>query len=148
MSVDSAAGDVSTPDATVAGSTPLTALQLATLISWSGATDAGPVGYLVQRSRDGGSYALVHRRVEVRIARLVTRAGHAYRFRVRAVGEASDAGAWALAPADRTVPIRERRSLPRKLGDLDEHDLEGRHGTPSSTKGATASYPFTRRKIA
>jgi hypothetical protein len=151
VTVDSGAGYVSTPDAAVLGSTTLTASQVATRIGWSGATDAGPVGYRVERSRDGGSYGLVQAGVTSTSLVASLAPGHSYRFRVRAVGQASDAGAWAYGSTFRLTAVSQSSSAVRYRGSWVTSTSTvwwGGTARSSSTKGSTATYTFTGRKIA
>ena len=104
--------------------------RVATAVRWSGGTENGSVAYRLERSTDGGAFALVQAGVTSTSLVASLTPGHSYRFRVRAVGEASDAGAWAYGSTLKLTAVcagREGRPLSRDLGGLDELDLVGRH---------------------
>jgi hypothetical protein len=151
VTVDSTAGYVSPPDSAVLESSALTASQVATRIAWSAATDGGPVGYRVERSADGGSFVLVQSAMTATSLVSSLAPGHSYRFRVRAVGEASDAGAWAYGSTFRLTAVSQSASAIRYHGTWATSTSTiwwGGTARSSSTRGSTVSYSFTGRKIA
>ena len=150
VTVDTGTGLVTTPQAGVLSSNLETGL-VPTKLGWSGGTGAGPVSFRVEKSKDGGAYALVKDGVGSTSLTSSLSPGHSYRFRVRAVGQASDAGQWSYGTTFKLTAVSQASSAVRYRGAWTGSSGSkwwGGSVKSSSSKGSTASYTFTGKKIA
>jgi glucose/arabinose dehydrogenase/PKD repeat protein len=122
-------------------------------LQWSG-SDAfsGLDRFEVGQSTDGGAWSTIGNQLSpTYLDRLVSQA-HTYRFRVRAVDNAGNFGAWMYGPTSRITAISQASSAVRYAGTWSNATSTtiwwGGTAKASSTAGSTASYTFTGRAIA
>jgi hypothetical protein len=120
-------------------------------VSWHG-TDLGwgIDHYKLQRSVDGGAWGGTRLLTGTSSAFSLT-PGHTYRFRVRAIDKAGNAGYWDMGPGIRVRALQETSSALAWKGDWTSlPDVESWAGSSRQTAGAagSVSHAFTGRAIA
>jgi hypothetical protein len=121
-------------------------------VSWVGADvhGSGVARYQVALSTNGGAYAMLGAETVVRRANVDLRSGRTYRFRVRAIDNAGNVGAWAYGPSflarivDQTRPAVR---FSRGWRSFSSPALLGGSARKRGTSGASASFTFTGRAV-
>ncbi len=106
----------------------------------------------VAQSTDGGAFVAIGSDAAApwSFDRLV-RTGHTYRFRVRAVDNAGNVGAWATGLTTKVTATQQSSAAMRYAGSWRNSSSSvwwGGSAKYSSSKGATVSYRFTGKSIA
>ncbi len=124
------------------------------VVSWAAATDpTTPItGYEIQRSIDGGAWALVGAvSASVRSLTAQQTVNHAYKYRIRAKDSATNWSEWAPGPNVTTVLTQDVSSSIRYSGAwhrLSYSLASGGTTTWSSDSGAAARLSFSGRGVA
>ena len=141
-----------TPSSKVTTSTNATGGAAPVALAWSGTDDRSGVDhYQVARSTDAGAYATVASTLSTPTLQQILGSGHTYRFRVRPIDTAGNAGAWTYGSTFRLTGVTQSSSAVRYAGTWATSTSTtwwGGTARSSSKAGSTASYTFTGRSIA
>ena len=148
---DNTAPKTSAPKQRIGGGTP--GANVPVTLEWSGSDEGwGIERFRLQRSVDGGSWQSVGlSKPRAKSIVLNLSPGHAYQFRVRAIDEAGNAGAWDTGPKFKPKIVGNTSSA-ITYGDVwsEELDATALDGSlhQSDAAGASAVFEFVGRDIA
>lgn len=121
-------------------------------VAWSGADGgAGVRHYEVARSKDGAAYVTIDAADPWPSITRAVAPGHTYRFRVRAIDSAGNAGRWSYGSTFGLVAISQSSSAVRYGGTwstVSGPTWWGGTARSSGVKGSTVRLTFTGRSIA
>jgi hypothetical protein len=120
---------------------------------WTGSdATSGISRYELAQSTDGGAWTTVATALTSPTIDRLLAYGHTYRFRVRAIDQAGNVGAWAYGSTFRLTAVSQSSSSVRYRGTWVTSTSTtvwwGGTARSSSTRGSTASFTFTGRSIA
>jgi N-acetylmuramoyl-L-alanine amidase-like protein len=143
-------------------STPLTGIRtgvtyggspIAARVTWSGSDGGGSgiVSYDVERSLDGGAFAVVATGLTGAGLNVSLASGHTYRYAVRAHDKAGNVGSWRGGSTTSTLVRQNTSSLLTYAGTWHTGSSSSYSGGSvryASAAGASVRYTFTGRSIA
>jgi endo-1,3-1,4-beta-glycanase ExoK len=121
-------------------------------LQWAAADAASGVHYVdVAQSTDGGAYVQIASKGPPWSLNRLVSPGHTYRYRVRAVDNAGNVGAWSYGPTSRISAVSQSSRSVHYAGTWSGSTSTmwwGGTARSSSRAGSSATYTFTGRSIA
>jgi hypothetical protein len=150
--LDTVAPTAAAPVRALLSSTAISAGRIMTRLSWSGSdATSGFARYELQQSTDSGAWSTVSTSLTSAILDRLLATQHTYTFRVRAIDQAGNAGAWMAGPTavlsryDETSPsIGYSGTWRRTFSSV----FWSGAAKMSSTAGSKATFTFTGRSVA
>jgi hypothetical protein len=152
ITLDTVAPTVTAPQRRLVAATTLDAGRITLRVPWSGSdTTSGIARYELQESADGGAWTTVSTTLTAPTIHRSLASQHTYRFRVRAVDNAGNLGAWAIGSTFRLSRYSERSQAIAYSGTwstMSSPAYWGGQARRSGSADARATLTFTGRSVA
>jgi hypothetical protein len=146
--LDTKAPTTSAPSQAFVEGSRIEAGKIPVKVTWSGAdATSGVASYRIAWRRDGGSWSKPVGTDAPTLTRLLER-GHSYRFRVRAIDEAGNVGAWKEGAAVRVSGVQQSAGASTYVGSwspFSSSSFWGGSVKASSDPGSKVRFTFTGR---